>query len=162
MSDTVLREGVTQYTVRPTADAEGVQGGALCPVEALGEEAAEEHEGGEKRQMKKLPAFLRESLTYDRGSEMAQHEELAKRLKIHVWFADPYAPWQRGSNENTNGLLRQYLPKGTDLSQVSQTQLNDIARLLNGRPRQTLGWQTPEEVMAEEIRQFRQRGALDS
>ena len=131
----------------------------LCKMDGCGAAAALE---SFTRQMKKLPAFLRESLTYDRGSEMAQHEELAKRLKINVWFADPYAPWQRGSNENTNGLLRQYLPKGTDLSQVSQTQLNDIARLLNGRPRQTLGWQTPEEVMAEEIRQFRQRGALDS
>ena len=131
----------------------------LCKMQGCGAEAALE---SFTRQMKKLPAFLRESLTYDRGSEMAQHQELSRRLKIDIWFADPYAPWQRGSNENTNGLLRQYLPKGTALSQVSQTQLNDIARLLNGRPRQTLGWQTPEEVMAEEIKQFRQRGALDS
>lgn len=131
----------------------------LCKMNGCGAEAALT---GFTRQMKKLPAFLRESLTYDRGSEMAQHEELARRLKLDIWFADPYAPWQRGSNENTNGLLRQFLPKGTDLSHVSQTQLNDIARLLNGRPRQTLDWQTPEEAMAEEIRQFRQRGALDS
>jgi IS30 family transposase len=131
----------------------------LCKMNGCGAEAALD---SFTRQMKKLPAFLRESLTYDRGSEMAQHEELARRLKLTIWFADPYAPWQRGSNENTNGLLRQFLPKGTDLSQVSQTQLNDIARLLNGRPRQTLDWQTPEEVMAQEIRQFRQRDALDS
>ena len=95
---------------------------------------------GFTRQMTKLPAFLRESLTYDRGTEMACHVELSRRLNIDIWFADPHAPWQRGSNENTNGLLRQFLPKGMDLSTVSQTQLNDIAKLLNGRPRQTLGW----------------------
>ena len=117
---------------------------------------------GFTRQMKPLPAFLRESLTYDRGSEMACHEALAKRLKLDIWFCDPYAPWQRGSNENTNGLLRQFLPKGTDLSDVSQTQLNDIARLLNGRPRKTLGWKTPAEAMAEELATFSKRVALDS
>ena len=114
------------------------------------------------RQMIKLPAFLRESFTYDRGSEMACHVELAKRLNLDIWFADPYAPWQRGSNENTNGLLRQFLPKGTDLSALSQTQLNDIARRLNGRPRKTLGWKTPDEVMAEEMAAFSNRVALDS
>ncbi|SDR61407.1 Transposase and inactivated derivatives, IS30 family [Paraburkholderia tuberum] len=106
---------------------------------------------GFSRQMKKLPAFLRESLTYDRGTEMACHVELSRRLNIDIWFADPHAPWQRGSNENTNGLLRQFLPKGTDLSTLSQTQLNDIAKLLNGRPRQTLGWDSPEEAMAKEL-----------
>jgi IS30 family transposase len=106
---------------------------------------------GFARQMKKLPAFLRQSLTYDRGTEMTCHVELAKRLKLDIWFADPHAPWQRGSNENTNGLLRQFLPKGIDLSTLSQTQLNDIANLLNGRPRQTLGWDTPEEAMAKEL-----------
>lgn len=106
---------------------------------------------GFTRQMKKLPAFLRESLTYDRGTEMACHVELSKRLNLDIWFADPHAPWQRGSNENTNGLLRQFLPKGMDLSSVTQTQLNDIAKLLNGRPRQTLGWDTPEEAMAKEL-----------
>ena len=106
---------------------------------------------GFTRQMKKLPAFLRESLTYDRGSEMTCHVELAKRLNLDIWFADPYAPWQRGSNENTNGLLRQFLPKGVDLSGVTQMQLNDIAKLMNGRPRQTLNWKTPEEAMAMEL-----------
>jgi IS30 family transposase len=106
---------------------------------------------GFTRQMKKLPAFMRESLTYDRGTEMTCHVELSKRLNLDIWFADPHAPWQRGSNENTNGLLRQFLPKGMDLSNVTQTQLNDIANLLNGRPRQTLGWDTPEEAMAKEL-----------
>ena len=101
----------------------------LCKMDGCTAQAALE---GFTRQMKKLPAFLRESLTYDRGSEMACHAELSERLNLDIWFADPHAPWQRGSNENTNGLLRQFLPKGTDLSQVSQTHLNDIARLLNG------------------------------
>ena len=92
---------------------------------------------------------------------MACHRELAQRLKLDIWFADPHAPWQRGSNENTNGLLRQFLPKGTDLSTLSQTALNDIARLLNGRPRQTLGWKTPDEVMSEVMAQHAQSVALD-
>ena len=117
---------------------------------------------GFTRQMKKLPAFLRESLTYDRGSEMANFEELSRRLKMDIWFCDPHAPWQRGSNENTNGLLRQFLPKGSDLSIVSQTLLNDIARLLNGRPRQTLGWKTPEEALAEEMAKCSSSVALAS
>ncbi|WP_080418117.1 IS30 family transposase [Burkholderia ubonensis] len=120
----------------------------LCRMDGCTAEDALE---GFTRQMKKLPAFLRESLTYDRGSEMTCHVELAERLNLDIWFADPYAPWQRGSNENTNGLLRQFLPKGMDLSDVTQMQLNDIAKLLNGRPRQTLGWKTPEEAMAVEL-----------
>jgi IS30 family transposase len=101
---------------------------------------------GFSRQMKRLPAVLRKSMTYDRGSEMACHLELARRLKIDIWFCDPLAPWQRGSNENTNGLLRQFFPKGTDLSTISQTELNDVARLMNQRPRKTLEWKTPEEA----------------
>ncbi|WP_230948964.1 IS30 family transposase, partial [Burkholderia vietnamiensis] len=120
----------------------------LCRMDGCTAEDALE---GFTRQMKKLPAFLRESLTYDRGSEMTCHVELAERLNLDIWFADPYAPWQRGSNENTNGLLRQFLPKGMDLSGVTQMQLNDIAKLMNGRPRQTLNWKTPEEAMAMEL-----------
>ena len=100
-------------------------------------------------QMKKLPAFLRQSLTYDRGSEMARHAELAERLNIDIWFADPYAPWQRGSNENINGLIRQYLPKGTDLSVHSQEELDAIALQLNMRPRKRFDFKCPIEVMGE-------------
>jgi IS30 family transposase len=111
--------------------------------------------------MKRLPREVRRSMTYDRGSEMACHPELARRLKIDIWFCDPHAPWQRGSNENTNGLLRQFMPKGTDLSEASQTWLNDVARLMNGRPRKTLGWKTPAEAMAEEIKAFTSTVALD-
>lgn len=117
---------------------------------------------GFTRQMKRLPAALRKSMTYDRGSEMACHPELARRLKIDIWFCDPHAPWQRGSNENTNGLLRQFFPKGTDLSGISQTELNDVARLMNQRPRKTLGWKTPEEAMAEELAAFRSTVALET
>lgn len=82
-------------------------------------------------------------MTYDRGSEMARHVELPKRLNMTIWFAEPHAPWQRGSNENTNGLLRQFLPKSTDLGQVTQPQLNDIAELMNNRPRKTLEFKNP-------------------
>lgn len=131
----------------------------LCRMDGCTAQDAVE---GFTRQMKKLPAFLRESLTYDRGSEMAGHVELAERLKIDIWFADPYSPWQRGSNENTNGLLRQYLPKGIDLSKVSQLELNDIAYSLNNRPRQTLSWKTPAEALALEVAQFKKGVALDS
>lgn len=116
---------------------------------------------GFTRQMKRLPAALRKSMTYDRGSEMACHPELARRLKIDIWFCDPHAPWQRGSNENTNGLLRQFSPKGTDLSGISQTEPNDVARLMNQRARKTLGWKTPAEAMADEIAAFRSPVALE-
>jgi len=112
------------------------------------------------RQMKRLPAALRKSMTYDRGSEMACHPELARRLKIDIWFCDPHSPWQRGSNENTNGLLRQFMPKGADLSDASQTWLNEVAALLNNRPRKTLGWRTPAEAMADEIEAFKPGVAL--
>jgi transposase, IS30 family len=95
-----------------------------------------------------VPAPLRLTLTYDQGKEMARHKELAALTGLRVYFADPHAPWQRGSNENTNGLLRQYLPKGTDLSVFSQAELDAIAARLNGRPRKTLGFATPDEVFS--------------
>ncbi len=104
---------------------------------------------GFTKKLRHVPAALRKTLTYDRGKEMAEHEQLAQRLAIQVFFADPHSPWQRGSNENTNGLLRQYLPKGTDLSPYTQQELNTIAQRLNTRPRKCLDWATPLEVFTQ-------------
>ena len=97
------------------------------------------------KQAHKLPRELYKTLTWDRGSEMAEHKRFSLDTDIKVYFCDPQSPWQRGSNENTNGLLRQYFPKGMDLSNISQNKLNAVARQLNGRPRKTLEFETPAE-----------------
>jgi IS30 family transposase len=114
---------------------------------------------GFTRRLRTLPQALRQTLTYDRGAEMAEHETLTRVLQIRVYFADPHSPWQRGTNENTNGLLRQYLPKGTDLSGLSQRDLNRIAARLNTRPRRVLGFATPQEVFEQHLRELQSNPA---
>ena len=101
--------------------------------------------------VRKLPTALRKSLTWDRGMELADHAKFTVATDVQVYFCDPYSPWQRGSNENTNGLLRQYFPKGMDLSGVSQAQLDTVARKLNTRPRETLHWKTPADMLGASV-----------
>jgi IS30 family transposase len=101
--------------------------------------------------VRKLPATLRLSLTWDRGLEMAKHKEFTVATDVQVYFCDPQSPWQRGSNENTNLLLRQYFPKGTDLSPISQAQLDQVSLRLNQRPRKTLGFQTPADKLQASV-----------
>src|SRR6195256_5490763 len=103
------------------------------------------------RHVRKLPATLKRSLTWDRGLEMAKHKDFTVATDVQVYFCDPQSPWQRGTNENTNLLLRQYFPRGTDLSGHSQAQLDQVALRLNQRPRKTLGFQTPASRLQQSV-----------
>ena len=105
-----------------------------------------------------MPEQLRRSLTWDRGKELAQHAQLKIDTRLAIYFADPHSPWQRATNENTNGLLRQYFPKGTDLSRWSRDEIEAVAAALNARPRKTLGWKTPAEALDEHLLSLQQAG----
>ncbi|MEX3547763.1 MAG: IS30 family transposase [Burkholderia sp.] len=101
--------------------------------------------------LNRIDAQRRLSMPYDQGQEMAKHEQISEATGIKVYFADPHSPWQRGRNENTNGLLRQYMPKGTDLAVFSRVELDDIAWKMNARPRKSLIWKCPAELFMPEL-----------
>ena len=119
----------------------------------LGDKRTTEHvTDALKKRIQELPTELVRSLTWDQGNELSAHARFSVQTGVEVYFCDPHSPWQRGSNENTNGLLRQYLPKSSDLAARSQIELDQIAAELNGRPRQTLDWATPAEKMDQLLR----------
>jgi IS30 family transposase len=112
--------------------------------------------------MTTLPEQLRRSLTWDRGKELSAHAAFKVKTGIPVFFADPRSPWQRGTNENTNGFLRQYFPKGTDLSRWDAANIQAVAATLNARPRETLGWKTPAETLDEHLRSIEHGGVAST
>lgn len=112
--------------------------------------------------MTKLPEQLRKTLTWDRGKELSGHEQFTLATGTKVFFADPHSPWQRPTNENTNGLLRQYFPKGTDLSRWSADDLEAVAHTVNNRPRKILDWKTPAEAFAEQLDSLQQPGVAST
>ena len=132
----------------PTPDGAGARVKHGPAVTGAGAEQVRDAIAG---QLGELPEHLRRSLTWDQGKEMAQHAQLRIDTGLEVYFCDPQSPWQRGTNENTNGLLRQYFPRGTDLARHSADDLAAVADALNSRPRKTLGWRTPAEVLDEHL-----------
>jgi len=105
-----------------------------------------------------LPQQVRQTITWDRGKELSGHAQFTLETGTRVFFADPHSPWQRPTNENTNGVLRQYFPKGTDLSRWSAHEINAVAHTLNTRPRKSLGWKTPAEALNEQLKSLQEAG----
>ena len=150
-----LVERTTRFTVLlhlPPMEGHGAVGPREKNGPALAGHGAEAVRDAIAREITTLPERLRRSLTWDQGAEMAQHARLRVEADLAIYFCDPHSPWQRGTNENTNGLLRQYFPKGTDLSLHSVGDLAAVAAVLNGRPRKTLNWMTPAEALDEALR----------
>ena len=144
-----LVERVTRYTILlplPRMEEYGTQD-RMKNGPALAGRGAEAVKNAIIEAVASLPEKLRKTLTWDRGTEMAAHAELTLQAGLSVFFCDPHSPWQRGTNENTNGLLRQYFPKGTDLSRYNPYQLAAVAHTLNTRPRKVLDWNTPAEAL---------------
>jgi transposase, IS30 family len=155
-----LVERTTRFTMLlhlPPMDGHGVEPRVKNgpPLAGHGAEAVRDEIA---RVIATLPAQLRRTLTWDQGTEMAQHAQLHIDTELQIFFCDPHSPWQRGTNENTNGLLRQYFPKGTDLHRHSRDDVDAVALALNTRPRKTLGWKTPAEALDEHLRSIQQAG----
>jgi len=154
-----LVERTTRFTMLlhlPRMEGHGA-GPSIKNGPALAGHGAEAVRAAIARTIVTLPKELRRSLTWDQGAEMAQHARLKIDTGVQVYFCDPQSPWQRGSNENTNGLLRQYFPKGTDLSAHSPDAIAAVAATLNARPRKTLGWKTPAEALDDCLTQIDKR-----
>ncbi len=157
-------ERTTRFTMLvhlPRKDGWGVQ----APVKngpALGGYGAESMRDALTDGFASMPDELLRSLTWDRGKELAQHVQLKIDTGLAVYFADPHSPWQRGTNENTKGLLRQYFPKGTDLSRWSSDELAAVAATINSRPRKVLGWKTPAEALDDHLRCAQQAGVAST
>jgi transposase, IS30 family len=159
-----LVERTTRFTMLlhlPRMDGYGVEP-RVKNGPALAGRGAEAMKDAIAARITTLPDQLRQSLTWDRGKELAQHAQLKIDTGLQIYFADPHSPWQRGTNENTNGLLRQYFPKGTDLARWSAEEIDAVAATLNSRPRKTLGWKTPAEALNEQLLSLQQAGVATS